>query len=84
MAVTSRAAAPAQRSVQALAVRQSTLHEPVHVTSHVAVSLQVTLLLAPTVASQSASTQKTFELFSAVTTQLEPAAHEVLQLAPHA
>ena len=83
MPVASRAVAPAQRSVHALPVLQSRLHELVHVTSHVAVSRQSTLLLGPTVTSQSASMQSTFELSSVVTTQVEPAGQSTLQLPLH-
>lgn len=68
--------------MHASAERQSTLQLDPHVTSHVAVSLHVTLLLAPTVASQSPSMHVTFELLSAEITQREPARQVVLQLVP--
>lgn len=67
-----------QRSAHPSAPRQSRLHELVHVTAHDAPLPHVTLLLAPTVTSQLASVQDTFELCAVRTRHELPAAHSTL------
>ena len=70
--------------MQLLPPRQLTLQGPVQTTSQLAPSVQLTLLLAPTVIAQLDATHITFELSSARRSQTLPAVQLVLHEGPHA
>ena len=70
--------------MQALSAPQLTLQLPVHTTSQLAPSVQLTLLLAPTVTPQLDAVHITFELSCARVVQTLPGAQVTLHEEPHA
>lgn len=65
-------------------MRQSTLQVPVHATVHDAPFEHTTLLLGPTLTSQLASRQSTFELSAVLTVHMLPAGQSTLHEPSHA